>query len=182
MTGQASPLHEGAERIGDLRALDGPAREIGEAVRSKLGRGPLRDALSGEWLGHSLHPLLTDTVIGTWTSALLLDLLPGGQSDRASQRLIAAGVLAYLPTAASGAQDWADAEVADDAVRRIGVVHAATNTTALAFQIASFVQRRRGNRIKGVALSMASAAALGVAGHLGGHLSYVKGVGVDRRP
>ena len=40
--------------------------------------GPVKDALSGTWLGHALHPLLTDLPIGTWTSAVLLDWL-GGQ-------------------------------------------------------------------------------------------------------
>src|SRR5919107_1259459 len=90
------------EVIGRLEALDAPAKKVGKAVRDGLPPGPVRDLLAGTWLGHSLHPLLTDTVIGTWTSALLLDLLGGDRDGEATERLIALGLAAYLPTAATG--------------------------------------------------------------------------------
>jgi hypothetical protein len=47
---------------------------LGKTVRGVVGRGKLKDALSGTWLGHALHPLLTDVVIGSFVSATLLDL------------------------------------------------------------------------------------------------------------
>ena len=31
--------------------------------------------LNGTWLGHPLHPVLTDVPIGSWTSGLFLDIL-----------------------------------------------------------------------------------------------------------
>src|SRR5437763_9100717 len=96
---------------------------VGKAVRESVGRGRLKDALSGTWLGHPVHPMLTDVVIGSFTSASLLDLVAPG-SDRATERLIAVGLLAYLPTAAAGINDWADTEAVDDGVRRVGLVHA----------------------------------------------------------
>src|ERR671936_876851 len=35
----------------------------------------VRDFLHGTWLGHPLHPVLTDVPIGAWTTAVLLDAL-----------------------------------------------------------------------------------------------------------
>jgi nitrite reductase/ring-hydroxylating ferredoxin subunit len=82
-----------------------------------------------------------------------------------------------VPTVSSGASDWADTEVADESVRRIGIVHAASNATAASLFAASWAARRRGSSGRGLAL--AGAAALGAGGYLGGHLSFAEGVGVD---
>src|ERR671935_560345 len=103
-----TPAHEAVGAIASLEALDEPARKIGKTVRDTVPAGPVKDALSGTWLGHALHPVLTDVVIGTWLSALVLDAT-GGDPD-ASERLIAAGVVSAVPTAITGASDWADAE------------------------------------------------------------------------
>src|SRR5688572_20751329 len=101
-------LHRLAERLGELSPLDGPAEALAKKVRGLLGPGAVNDALSGTFLGHPLHPLLTDIPIGTWTSATLLDLLGGDRSRDASERLIAVGIVAALPTAATGTSDWAE--------------------------------------------------------------------------
>lgn len=176
---RATPPHEATERLGDLTALDAPAQKVGEKVRTMVGRGPLRDLLSGRWLGHSTHVVLTDVVIGAWTSALLLDVLGSERDDHAARRLIGVGLAAYPPTAATGTLDWADAEPKSDGVRRIGVVHALTNGAAAGLQLASLTARRRGARGRGIAYSLAAGAALGVGGYIGGHLAHVRGVGVD---
>src|SRR5688572_18281611 len=167
-----------ARRITQLEALDAPAKKIGKAVRAVIKPGPVKDALSGTWLGHALHPLLTDVTIGTWTSAVLLDWLGGSRSEQASERLIAIGLLSTAPVVASGYSDWADSEVADDEVRRVGVVHAATNAVASTLFAASLAARRRGG--SGRLLALAGAGALGAGGYLGGHLAFATGVGVDQ--
>ncbi len=172
-------LHAAVQRIGRLAALDTVATRLGSAVRDAVQPGPVRDALSGRALGHALHPLMTDLPIGTWTSASLLDAIGGRGADRAARRLIGVGIAAALPTAATGLLDWSDTEPADDEVRRVGIVHAASNVAALALYSASLVARRRGATGRGRLLGLAGAAALGVGGHLGGHLSYAKAVGVD---
>ena len=172
--------HALSERIGSLAALDGPAGAVADQVRDLLGRGPVKNALSGSWLGHALHPLLTDVPIGTWTSATLLDLLGGRDSRQAAERLIAAGIAAAVPTALSGMSDWADSEPADDEVRRIGAVHAVANVTALALYGASLVARRRGGHTTGVLLGLAGAGAVGAGGWLGGDLAFARGSGVDQ--
>ncbi len=173
-------MHEVAERIGKLEALDGPAQKIANPVAAKLGRGRFGDLLAGTWLGHAVHPFLTDLPIGSWTSATLLDLFGGEESEPASDRLVGLGLAAAVPTAVTGLTDWADTTRSDAQVRRIGLVHAAANTVALAFFAGSLAARRAGNRGRGKLLGLAGMGALTVGGHLGGHLSYSKGVGVDQ--
>jgi nitrite reductase/ring-hydroxylating ferredoxin subunit len=137
----------------------------------------LKDVLSGTWLGHPVHPPLTDVVIGAWTSALILDLVGGPETEQAAERLIGAGILASLPTAAAGASDWADVRGGD---RRVGTVHALGNTTALLLHTLSWAARRRGHRTRGVALSAIGYAVATFSAWLGGHLSFGKGIGVNQ--
>jgi nitrite reductase/ring-hydroxylating ferredoxin subunit/uncharacterized membrane protein len=165
--------------VEQAEALDAPGKAVGKAVRDLLSPGAVKDALSGTWLGHALHPWLTDFPIGTWTSSLLLDILGGGESRAASRRLVGLGIVASLPTAVSGLNDWADTTPASDGVRRIGAVHAVANVAALGLYVASYAARRREDHGRGVALGLAGAGALAVGGHLGGHLSYSRAVGVD---
>ncbi|HEV7807966.1 MAG TPA: Rieske 2Fe-2S domain-containing protein [Solirubrobacteraceae bacterium] len=173
------PLDVLADIVGETAVLDAPAKPIGKAVRV-LGPSTLKDVLSGTWMGHALHPILTDVVIGSWTSATLLDLLGGEGSDEAARRLIAVGIAAYPATAVTGLSDWADSEAVDDDVRRVGLVHAAVNAVALGLYSASLVNRRRGLRGRGIALALAGAGMMTVGGHLGGHLAFRLGVGVDQ--
>ena len=165
--------YELAERVGALPDLDAPAKLYASTVRDTIPKGPIKDALSGVLLGHPLHPLLTDVVIGSWTSAILMDLF---REPDAARKLIALGLVATPITAVSGSSDWADAEPASDNVRRMGLVHAASNVVGAALFAASYARRRRGG---GRLLSLAGGAALTVGGFLGAHLSYAEGVGVD---
>jgi nitrite reductase/ring-hydroxylating ferredoxin subunit/uncharacterized membrane protein len=160
--------------------LDTPGKKVGKTVRGVLGTGPLKDAISGTWLGHALHPVLTDLVIGSFVSATLLDLLGGDDDGTAAERLIGVGIAAYGPTALSGVNDWADSEPADDTVRRVGLVHAGSNALALTLYGSSLAARRRGARTRGKLLGMAGATALMAGGYLGGHLSFTKGVGPNQ--
>ncbi len=164
------------EQLGEQSALDGVAGAVRERVAGVIGTGPVKDLLSGTWLGHAVHPVLTDLPIGFWTSAFTLDLLGGRHSRRAATRLVAWGVLAALPTVATGASDWSD-EMGPN--RRVGFVHAAANTAALLCYGASWVERKRGRHWRGVALGLVGASAATVGGYLGGHLLGRAGLGVD---
>ena len=168
------------EIVEAAEALDGPGKAIAKSVRGRLGPGPLKDAISGTWLGHALHPVLTDVVIGSFLSATMLDLLGGDSDGEASERLIAIGIAAYPPTALTGTSDWADSEPAGPAIRRVGLAHAASNAAALALYAASLMARRRGARGRGKLLGLAGSAALGVGGHLGGHMTLTQGVGPNQ--
>jgi nitrite reductase/ring-hydroxylating ferredoxin subunit/uncharacterized membrane protein len=172
-------LHYLAERVGATAGLDAPAEAVAKWVRGAIPKGPVKDALSGVPIGHAAHPLMIVLPIGTWTSAVVLDLVGGVESRTAARRLIATGILASLPTSATGLNDWADTTPASDDVRRVGAVHAVANVTALALYTASLAARRAGRHGRGVALGLAGMGAVTVGGHLGGHLSYSKAVGVD---
>ena len=167
-----------AERIESLEQLDAVADPLQQGVKSAVPPGTqVKDALSGTWLGHPLHPPLTDVVVGAWTSALLLDLLGGKAAEEAADTLVAAGILAAVPTAASGLSDWADVR---GGARRVGLVHALGNTTALALHTLSLGARRSGDRNRGKTLSALGFAVASLSAWLGGHLSFGQGVGVNQ--
>jgi nitrite reductase/ring-hydroxylating ferredoxin subunit/uncharacterized membrane protein len=168
------------DKLESAAPLDTPGKAVGKAVRDAVPRGAVKDTLAGTWLGHALHPLLTDVVIGSFMSAALLDLLGGDDDGSAANRLTAVGIAAYAPTALTGANDWADTEIADPAVRRVGLVHAATNSVALGLYTSALLARRRGERGRAKLLSAAGSAVLGAGGYLGGHLSFAKGVGPNQ--
>lgn len=179
-TAPATPIEALVEQVEGLSALDAPGKLIGKKVRSTVPPGAFKDLLSGTKLGHSLHPALTDLVIGSWTSATVLDLIGGRGSEQAARRLIAVGIAAYPPTALTGVTDWSDTEIGDPGVRRVGLVHAATNSVALSLYAGSLLARRRGATGRGKLLSLAGAGVAAAGGFLGGHLSYRQGVGVDQ--
>ncbi len=167
-----------AERIEGLGPLDAVAEPLQQLAKAAIPEGStLKDALSGTWLGHPLHPPLTDVVIGAWTSALLLDLLGDESSEPAADTLVAAGVAAAVPTALSGLSDWADTRGGS---RRVGTVHALGNTTALVLHVLSWFARRGGDRGRGRLLSGAGFAIASFSAWLGGHLSFGKGIGVNQ--
>src|SRR5919109_2991063 len=127
----APRVHALVERLEGTAAIDPPAEAIAKVVRSALKPGAVKDLLSGKPLGHPLHPVFTDAVIGTWTSATILDLVGGKTGRPAAERLIGVGILASLPTTLTGVTDWADTTTASPAVRRAGAVHAVLNVSAL---------------------------------------------------
>ena len=169
-----------ARRLGAVEALDAPAERIAATVRKKIPGGPVKDALSGTWLGHAFHPLMTDVPIGTWTSAVILDWIGGRESAKAADRLIGVGLVAAVPTFVSGWSDWADSTLSSDDIRRMGLIHAALNGTAANLFLGSLVARRRGRRGTGKLLGLAAISSLGAGGWLGGHLSYSQASGVDQ--
>jgi nitrite reductase/ring-hydroxylating ferredoxin subunit len=169
-----------ARRIARIEALDAPATKLGKTVRSVIRPGPVKDVLSGTWLGHALHPMLTDFTVGSFTSAVALDWLGGGKSEPAARKLIGLGLLSTVATVPSGYSDWADTEVSDEAVRRVGVVHAVSNFTAASLFAASWLARRRGDHGTGRALALVAGGILAGSGYLGGHMTLAEGVGVDR--
>src|SRR3954453_10541192 len=175
--GENHPMRPLADLAESAAPLDGLGEKVGKAVRGAIKPGALKDAISGTWLGHALHPVLTDVVIGPFTSAALLDLLGGDDDGTAAERLIGVGITAYAPTALTGVNDWADSEPVDATVRRVGLVHASTKAPALTLYGSSLAARRRGARGRGKVLSLAGAGVLAAGGYLGGHMSFTKGVG-----
>lgn len=174
--------HALSERIvASSAALDGAGSVIAEKIRGIMpSGGGVKDVLSGVFLGHTLHPLLTDVPIGAWTSATILDLVGGASSRPAAQKLVGIGLAAAAPTAWTGWTDWADTEPGNPTVRRLGLVHAAANGTAALMYGLSLAARRRGAHTTGVLFGLAGAGAMGAGGWLGGDLVFARGVGVNQ--
>jgi hypothetical protein len=176
----STPLRPLVDALEQMTALDSVAKTVGKTVRDLIGRGEIKDAISGTWLGHAVHPPLTDVVIGSFLGVSLLDLLGG--EGKSSQRLLGVGLAAAVPTALTGVNDWADTEIADDAVRRVGLVHAAANTSALMLYAASLGARRRGARGRGAALALSGTAVMTVGGYLGATCPTPGELGQIKRP
>lgn len=169
-------LHGLTRRLEQWQALDAAAAPVAHAVGRLVRPRAVRNLLSGTNLGHPLHPVLTDVPIGAWSMSVLLDVVGGQRCRHAADLLLLTGVASAVPTAASGMNDWSDTL---GGPRRVGLVHAAANVTALGLFIGSLCARGTGDRAVGRRLSLAGYVFMGVGGYLGGHLSYVNAVNVN---
>ncbi|MCZ2525260.1 Rieske (2Fe-2S) protein [Streptomyces sp. HB2AG] len=174
------PKAEGPGRV--LSAVDGLERSsrldpLVDSLRRVVHALPLggaRDALHGRWLGHPLHPLMVQLPVGAWTSAAVLDLLPGER--RGADVLVAVGLAGAAPAALAGWVDWAELQKQQ---MRVGVVHAAANITAVALYACSLSARLRGRRARGRVLGLAGLAVASAGGALGGHMAYRQAAGAN---
>lgn len=133
---------------------------------------PLKDALNGTWLGHALHPAITDVPVGAWTAALVLDAL----GERRGARIaVGVGLLGALGAAATGLTDWTDTY---GKPRRLGVVHAALNGAATLLYGASWLARGKAHGA-GVALSLLGYGIVSLSALYGGTMSLDLQIGVN---
>jgi uncharacterized membrane protein len=159
-------------------ALDAAVAVV-DPLADRVRASPGGDALRGEWLGHALHPLLTDFPLGCWTAAGLLDMVGGKRARPAAQRLIGLGLLFVPATAASGMADYPSA--GEQRVKRVGAVHAIGNTMVACLYLMSWRRRRQGHHLRGVVLGMVGGVLAAGTGYLGGHMSFARGTGVGER-
>ncbi|MDQ2970590.1 MAG: Rieske 2Fe-2S domain-containing protein [Acidobacteriota bacterium] len=171
--------------IGEQAWLDRIADGLQPAVGGFFdGLGPSRrrvkNFLHGTWLGHPLHPVLTDIPIGAWTVTLLLDSLDRGPDRpglrRAADVSLALGLAGAVGSAITGLTDWS---ATDARPRRIGVAHALLNSGATLLFAASLFSRRRRRRFTGRGLALAGYFTAVAAGFLGGELVSHEQIGVD---
>lgn len=161
-----------ALRLEDAPALDRMAAPLGTVADAVVADRGRRELLQGRWLGHALHPELTDVAIGLWTSTHLLDLLGGAGSAPAARLLLGLGNLAACPTALTGLVEWQPLPAEQ---QRVGTVHAALNSLALGCYVASWIARGRRRRT-GIVIALAGGVAVTAGGYLGGHLTSVRKV------
>ncbi|HEU0192447.1 MAG TPA: Rieske 2Fe-2S domain-containing protein [Mycobacterium sp.] len=175
-----TPAHKLTDAVERASMLDAPAK----LLVSKLGwlskSVKFKDLISGTDLGHPAHPPLTELVVGSFMSATMLDVFAPRAGVAAANRLTGIGMAAFVPTALSGAADWVDTEYGDEKSRRIGLVHAVVNVVALLLYCFALIARRRGSRGSATLLSLGGAGVLSSAGFLGGHMTFVRGVGVNQ--
>jgi uncharacterized membrane protein len=162
------------KRLEETAALDRVVRVVRPWADALVASPLRRNLLRGSWLGHALHPALTDVPIGFWASATVLDLVGGSDARPAARRLVGLGILAAGPTALTGWAEWSDI---GEREQRVGVLHAASNVAALSLYTASWVARRGGQHRRGTTLALAATGVLGLGGYLGGHLVSARKVG-----
>ncbi len=169
-----------ARRVGNAARVLDPVSDVLQAVMRAVPK-PIRDVLDGTWFGAPLHPALTDVPLGSWTAAMVLDAVEPATGEEtlaeAADAALAIGILAAVPTAVTGMNDWS--HLRGDA-KRIGTVHAILNSVGLGLNVASLVLRRDGRRDAARALSGIAYAGALFSAHLGGQLSFGLGVRVNR--
>jgi nitrite reductase/ring-hydroxylating ferredoxin subunit/uncharacterized membrane protein len=169
--------------------LDGISNAVQPALRKAFSEtGPpgkmVKDLLNGVWLGHPLHPVITDVPIGAWTVTQVLDVMSfvAGEDDnldRAADMALSLGVLAAVGAAVTGIVDWSDT---NGSPRRMGMVHAMLNTVSLTLNVGSMGMRAGGRRNRGTArlLSLTAYGVSSAAAFIGGELVYNLGQAVNR--
>ncbi|HVB13628.1 MAG TPA: Rieske 2Fe-2S domain-containing protein [Candidatus Dormibacteraeota bacterium] len=174
------------DRIIDKLSFLGPWGEVLHNWLAKLGTisgpraGPAKDFLNGTWLGHPIHPPLTDVPIGAWMGASVLDLADGGQGGglgKGADVLVALGCAGAVAAAMTGLADWQDQYGRG---RDLGTAHALINTGALALCSASLVLRLKGARGPAIGLSLLGLGAAATGGFVGGDMVFRMGVQVNR--
>jgi nitrite reductase/ring-hydroxylating ferredoxin subunit/uncharacterized membrane protein len=141
------------------------------------------DFLNGTWLGHPLHPAVTDVPVGAWTVAFALD---GVQMLTKSRRFMAGadaavtiGLVGSAISAVSGLADW---QYTVGRARRIGMAHALLNATAAGLYGTSFICRLRSKRKVGQLTGALGFVAVLFSSFLGGDLSYRERMGMNHAP
>jgi len=165
--------------------LDSMAERVQPAVKrafDALGpaRRSVKNFLHGTWLGHPLHPALTDVPLGAWTATVLLDAAESRSAwpgvGQAADMTLALGLAGAAGAAVTGLADWSDT---DAHPRRVGMAHALLNGSATLLFGASLVCRRRGERAAGHGLALAGYLVSVIAAYLGGELTLREQIGAD---
>jgi nitrite reductase/ring-hydroxylating ferredoxin subunit/uncharacterized membrane protein len=157
-------------------------KRVHDAFPGDAGRRA-KDFLHGTWLGHPLHPALTDVPLGAWTVAAVLDLVDAIEGDdrnaAGSEAAVTIGIAGAVAAAATGLTDWSET---DGPMRRLGLVHGSLNTVALGLYVTSLVKRRQGKNCSGRWLGWLGYLTSGISAYLGGHLVYRQQIGVNHAP
>ena len=171
-------LHNAIERILEAQAVWAePLGKLFVAIFAAVYKPVpiLKDFLNGVWLGHPLHPAITDVPIGAYVVAIVLDL--SGQRAAATAA-IGVGIVFMLLAALAGFADYIDLEGKS---RRFGTVHSSLMLVALVLYLVSFVMRL--NAVASPAevwLSVIGFIIVITSAYVGGELVYNLGTQVDR--
>src|SRR5437763_5654346 len=173
------------ETIAKQEWLESAADPISKTIRSLFpgdaGR-VIKNALHGAWLGHPLHPVLTDIPVGAWTLAMVLDALDGLGASRelraGADFAVAFGLVGAVGSAVTGVTDWSET---DGRGKTIGLLHGLLNVAATALYTTSFFMRKqKKQRSAGIALSMLGFAVAHASAYRGGRLLFREQIGADQ--
>jgi len=169
---RTAPLPTVLDRVERLEMLDRVAEPV-EQIENKVPEG-VRQGLTGvPWLGSRLHPALVHFPLGAWAAASVMDA--AGRPDTA-RSLTVLGVATAIPAAATGLADWSGLRTGQ---KRIGLVHAATNSVALLLYAGSIAARCSRHVGLGQKLGLAGLIAVSAGGAIGGDLVYRRAAGVS---
>src|SRR5919202_2187435 len=154
-----------------------------------MARGGEADHRPGEVLvhglpGHPLHPPLTDATIGMFVLATALAVIGAAgaiqeAAGKACWLALIGGLVAAVPTAATGFADWLRLEWGSPAWRTATLHLTAMVSAVVLFALAAWLQYdgyRRGDvETAGLILSVAGFVALTAGGWLGGTIVFVHG-------
>ena len=137
---------------------------------------PVKDFLNGTWLGHPLHPAVTDIPVGTLLLTVIFDIV--GQATAADISL-GATVLFMVASAVTGYADYADT---DGTARTRATVHSALMVVALALVFISMVLRfgDPADRTIPIILSTLGFVIVVASAYVGGEVVFVFGNMVSR--
>jgi nitrite reductase/ring-hydroxylating ferredoxin subunit len=173
-------MHREISRLVDEQASW--AKPVGERVQAWLGElfGRYRrekDVLNGTWLGHPVHPMVTDVPVGAMTVAAILDVTG---HEGAADLAIATGLAAMTASAATGAADAVDTYGRPQVQ---ATVHATLMIGSFTAYLVSFLLRLAGPRLVrpiAVLLSWLGYGAMSAGAYIGGDITYRSGNQVDR--
>ena len=161
---------------GIASAMDAVYRPLGSP--GKL----LQNFLNGSWLGHSLHAVLVDVVIGGATSALLLDVLRAffgvDGLEVASAWILGLTSLSALGAILTGLTDYKDT-APDSAERDVTGLHGLINIVATVLFAVSLVLRLGGGHDAGFWLLLGGYLIVSIGGYIGGHVVFKYGYMVN---
>jgi nitrite reductase/ring-hydroxylating ferredoxin subunit/uncharacterized membrane protein len=143
----------------------------------------LKSLLNGTWLGHPLHPVITDVPVTAWILTAVFDVIwliaqPTWAAYGAFVSVIV-GLFGALGAIVTGLTDWSDTYGAE---RRVGLNHAFFNACATILYLVSFILRLLagpGDGIAAVILGFIGLASVIYAAYLGGDMVFTKGTGVN---
>lgn len=146
---------------------------------------PLKSFLNGTWLGHPLHPVMTDVPIVAWLLTSLFDLIWLISANAnwvvpASRITVIIGLLGALAAAATGLTDWSDTYGAE---RSVGWNHALFNISATILYFLSLILRLLapgGDSFIAAVVGFAGFGCVTYAAYLGGEMVFAKGTSVNR--
>ena len=167
-----------------LRGLTNGIAGAVDGIYGALGRPGklLQDFLNGSWLGHSLHAVLVDVVIGAATAALLLDLLrvflDVDGLEVAATWVIGLAALAALGSIVTGLTDYKDT-APDSSERDITGLHGLINIVATGFFVVSLIQRLGDGHDGAFWVLLIGYLIVSVGGYIGGHVVFKYGYMVN---
>lgn len=140
----------------------------------------LQDFLNGSWLGHSLHPVLTDVVVGGSTVAVLLEVLGWfGVSDLRTAIVwtLALTWISAVGTIVTGLTDYKDTATGDE--RNVAGLHGLINIAATVAFIVAFLAYLGPGGTLGPVLLIGGYLVLSVGAYIGGHVVFKYGYMVN---